>query len=268
MFGAQHLLSCRHVPAAVRMYGGASAPALGAPAMGRSRQNLQSVAKPVRIAMRNDAVLARPDRRLPEVAKAVKWAGSLGGTRKDSTTSFTKSESLVGPLPVMDHARGGLSGWAPVHLFVDSRIVHGFRWLPVRSLLPHEDFIHERQADLLRYIESLKEQYTTMPAIIACSRSSVILDGHHRTSVIMELGYEFAPVLFIDYTHPDVMVHPPSQNGDVTKQDVILAGMKGTMLPPKSTAHVISDGSGRLQPLISLSPICDLVQGQTPAGRQ
>merc|ERR1712217_175812 len=145
--------------------------------------------------------------------------------------------------------------------FVDSRIVHGFRWLPVRSLLPHENFILERQSDLLRYIDSLKEQYTTMPAIIACSRSSVILDGHHRTSVIMELGYEFAPVLFIDYTHPDILVHPPSHSGaEVTKQDVVLAGMRGQMLAPKSTAHVISDGSGRLQPLISLSPICDLIQ--------
>ena len=101
-----------------------------------------------------------------------------------------------------------------------------------------------------------------MPAVVACSRSGVIIDGHHRTSVIQKLGFEFAPVVFLDYNHPDVHVGRGADGRQVSKQDVIDAGMFGTKLEPKSTAHTISDGQGKHYPVICLSPICDLKQGQ------
>jgi L-serine kinase (ADP) len=145
---------------------------------------------------------------------------------------------------------------------VDSRVVHGFRWLPVSSLLAHEEFIQQRHEDLLEYIESVRDQYTTVPAVVACSRSNVIIDGHHRTSVIQKLGFEFAPVVFLDYNHPDVHVGEGAHGERVSKQDVINAGVTGKKLTPKSTAHSISDGQGRHYPIICLSPICDLMQGQ------
>ena len=170
-------------------------------------------------------------------------------------------ESIQGPLPVLPHARGALSGWAPVHLHVDSRIVHGFSWVPVSSLVAHEQFIQERQSELLKYVESLREQYTTVPAIIACSRSNVIIDGHHRTSVIKALNFELAPVVYIDYSHGDVLVNP-ANDSKITKQDVVSTATGGRLLEPKSTAHVVCDGAGNPFPLICLSPICDLVRGQ------
>ena len=38
------------------------------------------------------------------------------------------------------------------------------------------------------------------------------------------------------------------------------------VLPPKSTAHVIRAGDGSVHPLICISPMCDLVHGQSLAG--
>ena len=181
----------------------------------------------------------------------------------------------------------------PIHLQVDSRIVHGFRWVPVSQLLPHEKFIDKRHAALLDHIEAARDQYQTIPAVVACSRSNAIIDGHHRTSVIKALGYEMAPVLYIDYSHPDLLVHQDNDDGAgadddgegagiadghvnaetgrrVSKQDVVDAAQTGRCLPPKSTAHVIrvgAHGAGGAAPcsylpVLCLSPMCDLLTGQ------
>ena len=172
------------------------------------------------------------------------------------------SDAIQGPLPVLPHARGALSGWAPLHLHVDSRIVVGFSWTSVNALRPHEAFIEERQQELLKYVESLREQYTTVPAIVACSRSNVIIDGHHRTSVIKALGFEMAPVVYVDYAHSDIHIHPNPSATSYSKQDVVSTASGGRLLEPKSTAHVVRDGHGTALPIICLSPICDLTVGQ------
>ena len=186
--------------------------------------------------------------------------GHAGAPVRHIQSSF--GEGIQGPLPILPHARGALGGWAPLHLHVDSRIVHGFSWVPVSTLKAHEQFIEERQSELMKYVESLRDQYTTVPAIIACSRSNVIIDGHHRTSVIKALNFELAPVVYIDYSHDDIQVNP-TNDSVVTKQDVVSTAAGGRLLEPKSTAHVVCDGSGTPYPLICLSPICDLVRGQT-----
>ena len=170
--------------------------------------------------------------------------------------------------------------------------------MPVSKLLAHEEFIGKRHTSLLEHIESARDQYQTIPAVVACSRSNAIIDGHHRTSVIKALGYEMAPVLYVDYSHPDLLVHKPDDDDDaaaagsdaagdggegagegpggvgrVTKQDVVDAAQTGRRLPPKSTAHCIrvgghggpggDDGAPQVyQPILCLSPMCDLLTGQ------
>jgi len=41
--------------------------------------------------------------------------------------TLTDAAPLTGALPLIPGIRGGLSGIAPIHLDIDSRLVHGFR---------------------------------------------------------------------------------------------------------------------------------------------
>lgn len=166
-------------------------------------------------------------------------------------------EPITGILMENESLRGGMGGIASIHMNVDSRIIHGFRWVPTMDLLTHEEVRTDRQSALKSYIEGHNEKVAaSIPAILACSRTNVIIDGHHRMSVIRSLGFSLAPVLYIDYGHPDILTSPSGQGP--SKQDIIRAGQTGKNMKPKSTAHVVRAGDGTLMPLVTLSPNCSL----------
>ena len=168
---------------------------------------------------------------------------------------YDERSPLSGELPEMDHMRGGLGGVAPIHLNVDSRIVHGFRWVSVDDLLEHEEVRVDKASALSEYIAT-QGGYATIPSVIACSRTNTIIDGHHRHSVLKSLGYPLCPVLYIDYGHRDVLVHGDSSHPafGLTKQQVVDAAQTGQFLAPKSTNHVIRAGNGSLHPIVTMSP--------------
>ena len=93
---------------------------------------------------------------------------------------------LRGTLREMEHLRGGLGGNAPMHLNIDSRLVHGFRWVKIEDLLPHE-LVRPVAANALKeYLENTLSDprlAPSIPAIVACSRTNTIIDGHHRHQV-------------------------------------------------------------------------------------
>lgn len=110
----------------------------------------------------------------------------------------------------------------------------------------------------MSYLESSNSAVApAIPAILACSRTNVIIDGHHRTTVLTTMGFSVAPVIFIDYGHRDIIVNPDPAN-TITKQDVIDAANYGNRMAPKMTAHVVRAGNGSLHPLVTLSPNCAL----------
>ena len=62
--------------------------------------------------------------------------------------------AIRGTMREMEHLRGGLGGVAPMHLNVDSRVIHGFRWVPCDDLFEHEA-VREDKADALKvYIDT------------------------------------------------------------------------------------------------------------------
>ena len=78
---------------------------------------------------------------------------------------------LKGALGEMEHLRGGLGGMAPMHVNIDSRIIHGFRWVPARDLLVHEEVRPVAASALKAYLESSNSLLPpSIPAIVACSR--------------------------------------------------------------------------------------------------
>eukprot|EP00658_Telonema_sp_P-2_P014393 TRINITY_DN15471_c0_g1_i2.p1 TRINITY_DN15471_c0_g1~~TRINITY_DN15471_c0_g1_i2.p1 ORF type:complete len:198 (+),score=46.52 TRINITY_DN15471_c0_g1_i2:253-846(+) len=158
--------------------------------------------------------------------------------------SSTEHEEILGVLREADSTRGGLGGVAPVHLNVDSRIVHGFRWVHNEELLHHEKVRSERSDSLMSYLGSVNAEVSpSLVALVCCSRTNTIIDGHHRATVLDQLGFSMVPVLYVDYGHCDVLVSPSTQN-TLTKNDVIQAAQSGEPMEPKSTAHVVRAGDG------------------------
>ena len=145
-----------------------------------------------------------------------------------------------------------------MHLNVDSRIVHGFRWVACGDLMVHEEVRLDKASALEHYLET-QGNYATIPAIIACSRTNTIIDGHHRHKVAAGMGFSVLPVLYIDYGHHDVLVHD-DPDSIIQKQDVIDSALSGTPLAPKSTKHVVRAGDGSLHPIVSLSPNAGLMR--------
>lgn len=171
---------------------------------------------------------------------------------------------LRGQLPEMEHLRGGLGGLAPIHLNVDSRIVHGFRWVSCESLYRHEQVRPEKASALQGYLDT-QGGYATIPAIIACSRTNAIVDGHHRHSVIKSMGYRLCPVIYVDYGHHDILVHSDETHPcyGLSKQDVVDAAVSGQLMDPKSTNHVIRAGNGSYHPIVAISPNCGVAEHST-----
>ena len=54
-----------------------------------------------------------------------------------------------------------------------------------RSIFPHEKVIEKRKKSLIKYINSY-EGYFVIPSIICCSKTGLIIDGHHRYFALLQ----------------------------------------------------------------------------------
>lgn len=66
----------------------------------------------------------------------------------------------------------------------------------ISRLLPHEEIIGP---ELKRLVEDLKANGFLKYPVVVSRDTYVILDGHHRYSALKELGFEYAPVILLDY---------------------------------------------------------------------
>jgi cysteine synthase/O-phosphoserine sulfhydrylase/cystathionine beta-synthase len=80
-------------------------------------------------------------------------------------------------------------------------------------------------------------------AIVADKNTNVILDGEHRFNALKELGCRRIPVVYVDYNSPNIEVRSWKSDVNLTKKDVIKAGLNGKMLPPKTSMHMIRIGN-------------------------
>ena len=120
---------------------------------------------------------ARATTAIRSAAAAVRSCSTGGKQPLFSRTASRYSQQpavrfeLKGALGEMEHLRGGLGGMAPMHVNIDSRIIHGFRWVPARDLLVHEEVRPVAASALKAYLESSNSLLPpSIPAIVACSR--------------------------------------------------------------------------------------------------
>jgi len=110
-----------------------------------------------------------------------------------------------------------------------------------KELRPHEQVDDARIAELSAEITS--DGVLRYPVIVD-KGSMVILDGHHRVTVLTKLGCTFIPAYLVDYCNDGIQVASwrgsPSIAGisEITKETVVLAGLTGHLFSPKTSRHI------------------------------
>merc|ERR1712054_748310 len=122
----------------------------------------------------------------------------------------------------------------------------------IDDVKPHEQVLAEREAKLQAYVSDMSLK--TLPSIILCSKHQVVIDGHHRLELFRQVGMSIVPAVFVNYEHEDVLVNAPGAESPISKETVINSAIKGELLPPKSTQHMVRSRGGALLPIIVLSP--------------
>ncbi|CAE8705028.1 unnamed protein product [Polarella glacialis] len=135
---------------------------------------------------------------------------------------------------------------------VDPSVVEGVRLVHIDDLKPHEEVLEDRSNKLQDYVRDLPVKI--LPAIIVDSQYQVVIDGHHRLSLFRAAGMTIVPVVSVNYDHEDILVNPPGVMSDVQKETVIGSAVRGKMLPPKSSQHMVRSRGGALLPIIVLAP--------------
>jgi len=135
---------------------------------------------------------------------------------------------------------------------VDPGAVAGVELVHIDDLKPHELILGDRAGKLQNYLEDLPVKH--LPAIIVCSETHTVIDGHHRLQLFKSSGMSIVPAIMLNYAHEDILVNPPGSARPTTKEDVIRSAVKGEPMQPKSTQHMVRSRSGHIMPIIVLAP--------------
>ena len=80
---------------------------------------------------------------------------------------------------------------------IDSDIIFSIELMDIASLIPHEEIISKKKEEKKsKFLETDLFLFTT---IIVCSKTNVIIDGHHRYTALKELGFTKIPTTRINY---------------------------------------------------------------------
>jgi len=112
--------------------------------------------------------------------------------------------------------------------------------IQLEQLKPHERMNPAYVNELAKRIEvegKLKK------AIAVDVHTRIILDGVHRFYALKKLGCKRAPVLWVDYASPQIVVRSWKRGKRVTKQMVIKAGLGRKKLPARLSKHMVKVNS-------------------------
>ncbi len=117
--------------------------------------------------------------------------------------------------------------------------------IKIEDLVPHEQFREDHKKEIKTQIK--KDRMLKRPIVVhdldfPNKKKYMIIDGHHRTQSLKELGYTYIIAHAIDYHEPTYKVL--SWEGDKvwTKHEIIRSALRGELLKPKTTKHVVVMG--------------------------
>ncbi len=125
----------------------------------------------------------------------------------------------------------------------------------INSIYPHEKVIKSKVQLLINYLESFNNSII-ISTILCCSKSMVIIDGHHRFFALRAMGFEKIPVTTLDYFSDEIKT---DKDNSISKNRVIESGLEKNFLEPKSTNHLVFCTKTKIwQPVILLSSLFKL----------
>ena len=112
-----------------------------------------------------------------------------------------------------------------------------FEIVEIDALLPHEEVDFENYEVVSA---GIAENNIIERAIIVDKKSNVILDGHHRYSVLLDLGCKYIPVVYVKYIQDDSFeldFYPNRKHLRCSKEEVLKKAVSGKLFPYKTTKH-------------------------------
>ena len=134
-------------------------------------------------------------------------------------------------------------------------IIKGIELIDITKVVPHEKIISKKSSTLSSFLKSFNN-YIIISSILCCSKSMVIIDGHHRYFTLKKFGFKKIPVTKIDYTSSQIKTGITEV---FTKKEIIEKACSGELMEPKSTSHLIyCNKSKRWEPIMLLSSLFKL----------
>tara|TARA_B100000787_G_C16165123_1_gene283469 strand:+ start:1009 stop:1449 length:441 start_codon:yes stop_codon:yes gene_type:complete len=135
------------------------------------------------------------------------------------------------------------------------QIIISTELVSLEIIKPHEEVLIDRKMALVSYLKSYKG-YFVIPSIICCSKTGLIIDGHHRFHALSELGVKLMPVTWLAYNDETIRTH----NNPIKRlsKKEIINSLDNRLLQPKSTLHEIQTIEDDWKPLILVSSLFEI----------
>ena len=110
--------------------------------------------------------------------------------------------------------------------------------IPIEQLKIHEKIDRKNLVKLK--LQIIKDGYLNDPIIVE-KNNFVILDGHHRTCSLLDLGYKKIPAYFVDYYSQKIHVTSRRPEIIIDKEKIICQALSGKPYPCKTSKYIIPD---------------------------